>query len=202
MLLSIPLISKSGRVALVPPSEVDDEAVVSLRNDPATRRFQPFLPLVSITDIRAQRTAWAADPNILPFNIHALEPSGKWKFVGVTRLHRIDRYYGNSCEVGITMSPKNFGTGLASDAMHTILEYAFEEQRLRRVTFHTAVENIIIRGWIERAGGTFEGIERDYWLDGKGGYEDVRLYSVLYREWVGGCRARMEQGAAGEKARL
>ncbi|KAJ7763642.1 acyl-CoA N-acyltransferase [Mycena maculata] len=204
MFLTHPIISKAGRVALVSPSEIDDQDVVYLWNDPATRRFQRFLPeRVSNADIRAQRLAWAADPNVCAFNVHALKPTGKSEFVGVARIHHIDRYYGNSCEVGLTMSSMHFGAGLGRAAIHTVLEYVFEERKFRRVVFHTAVENHVIRGWLERLGATLEGIERDFYADGTSGYTDACVYSILDREWVGGCKARMEQGIFGaSKSRL
>ncbi|KAJ7763649.1 hypothetical protein DFH07DRAFT_1018402 [Mycena maculata] len=119
------------------------------------------------------------DTSIIFFNIHALKPGGPPKFVRMVGVYRVERYYGNSCKVGIIMTPGNFGTGFATDA---IVEYAFEVQKFRRVAFHTALDNTIVRKWIERMGGVFEGIERDYWSDGKGGHTDDCLYSVLHRE--------------------
>ncbi|KAJ7935085.1 acyl-CoA N-acyltransferase [Mycena leptocephala] len=203
MFLDAPLLSKSGRIALVPPTEADDESIAALRSDPRVRRFLRFMPeSVSTADMAARRLTQAADKTVLIFNIHALKlrPDGSLirpHLVGQIWMHRMDKSWGSSCEVGITICPRYFRGTLAMDAVYTMLEYAFKELKFHRVVFRTAVDNIIIRSWIERAGGTFEGFERGRWADGKGGYEDVCLYSILDREWGGIIKKRMEKGGVG-----
>jgi RimJ/RimL family protein N-acetyltransferase len=128
------------------------------------------------------------------FIVYALHPNSNPRFIGTVSMYRIDHYYGNSCEVGIVMSADHFGTGLARDAMHAVLEYAFEELKFHRVVFHTVTDNKVVRGWLERMDAVLEGIERDAWSDGKGGYKDVCLYSALKPHWLAGGKARMERG--------
>ncbi|KAJ7935081.1 acyl-CoA N-acyltransferase [Mycena leptocephala] len=204
MFLDAPLVSKSGRIALVAPTEADDAPLAALRSDPTVRRFLRFMPAsVSAADMAARRTAQAADPTVIVFNIHALNRDAKpastpsppkFAFAGQASIYRMDRAFGSTCEAGVMISPRHFGGALATDALYTVLEYAFDALRFHRVVFHTAVDNVIIREWIAWVGGTFEGLEREGWTDGKGGYEDACLYSILDREWRGTGRERVERG--------
>ncbi|KAJ7278444.1 acyl-CoA N-acyltransferase [Mycena rebaudengoi] len=212
MYLDVPIHSKSGRISLVPPTEEDDAAVAALRSLPETRRFLRFMPHVcSVEDARARRRALAEEKCRVDFNIHAtdayLQAHSREhvpKLVGMTWIYRRtdDQPYGtHACEVSVIVHPAYFRGGMATDALYTVLEYVFEMQRCARVAFHTAVDNKVIRGWIERVGGRLEGIERWGWRDvakegnGEGeGYTDVCLYSILDVEWRGGGRERVESG--------
>ncbi|KAJ7288889.1 acyl-CoA N-acyltransferase, partial [Mycena rebaudengoi] len=186
----VSLRSKSGRIALDPPQEADDEEMAALRSDPKTRQFMRYLPRqFSVADARARRIARAGDKSFIEFNIHSLTGSNdtktrtKPKLIGAAQIYNIDTLSGNSCEVGVFIHPMYFGEGMATDALYTVLEYVFEERKIRRVVFHTTVDNTAIRGWIVRVGGKFEGIERDKWTDVLGGYTDAYLYSILDWEW-------------------
>ncbi|KAJ7447208.1 acyl-CoA N-acyltransferase [Mycena latifolia] len=195
MLLDAPIVSKSGRVALVSPTAADDEAGAALRSDPATRRFQRFMPeRITAEGMAARRALHGANPAVIILSIHALKLGSQPTFVGEASIYRMDNVFGNSCEVGVIISPQYFGGALATDALYSVLDHVFDGLKFHRVAFHTAVDNVIIRRWIERVGGTLEGIERGSWSDGKGGYEDVCLYSILDKEWRGAGRARVERG--------
>ncbi|KAJ6538979.1 acyl-CoA N-acyltransferase [Mycena capillaripes] len=194
MLLSSPIISRSGRISLRAPTQADDEAAATLRTDPITRRFQPYLPKeVNAEGVRARREAWAADPAVLVANVYVLHRERAPEYVGYVSLHRIDRVMGNSCEAGVTVRATHFGAGLAREAMYEIVRYAFEEMHFHRVLLRAAVDNELVWRWIERLRIVFEGVERGCWKDGENGYTDARMYSILYPEWVGGCKARVEQ---------
>ncbi|KAJ7912192.1 hypothetical protein B0H13DRAFT_1875123 [Mycena leptocephala] len=162
MILCSPLVSLSGRIVLSAPTEADDEAVTILDNDPASTagldRGHP-----STTHRRGRRS-----------NLHNLEYSHpaqarrKPEFVGVTKIYRMDRYYGNSCEFGLIMSSKHFGRGLGRDALHAVFAYVFEELKFHRLMFRTTPGHMVIRSWLDRLGATLEGIERDGSWDGNG----------------------------------
>ncbi|KAJ7468020.1 acyl-CoA N-acyltransferase [Mycena latifolia] len=97
-----------------------------------------------------------------------------------------------SCDIGILICPEYFRGGLATDALYTVLSYAFEEQNFHRVGFSTAADNAGMRGWLDWAGATLEGINRESWSDGNGGFTDVCLYSILEREWKETVKDRLE----------
>ncbi|KAJ7248495.1 acyl-CoA N-acyltransferase [Mycena rebaudengoi] len=170
------------------------------RNPPASAVLSTHF---STEDARARRLARADDKELVDFNIHALlTESGTPTFAGTTGIFKINTDHASSCEVGILINPAFFRGGLATDALYTVLAYVFEERKLHRAVFQTSVHNAAMCGWLERAGATLEGTEREAWTDGRGGYTDVRLYSVLDREWVpgsvkGNLEARINRAQAG-----
>ncbi|KAJ7725600.1 acyl-CoA N-acyltransferase [Mycena olivaceomarginata] len=179
--------SLSGRTVLVRPREEDDSAVAALRSNIETRRYLPFLPEhVSVEDARAQRLARAADATRIPFNIHLSNSDlDSTTFVGTFK----------SCEIGILIRPECVRGGLATDALHTVLAYAFEkrEEKFHRVAFVTAVDNVGMRGWLDKAGATLEGIQRESRSDGMGGYMSMCVYSILEDEWENTVKPRLEE---------
>jgi RimJ/RimL family protein N-acetyltransferase len=188
--------SLSGRTVLVRPREEDDSAVAALRSHPETRRYLPFLPEhVSVEDARAQRLARAADATRIPFNIHLSSSySDSTTFVGIVGILHINSE-SKSCEIGIFVRPECVRGGLATDALHTVLAYAFEkrEEKFHRVAFITAVDNVGMRGWLDKAEATLEGIQRESWSDGMGGYMSMCVYSILEDEWENTVKPRLEE---------
>jgi len=196
MILDVALPSKSGRLSLIPPSETDDAFVSSLRSRPETRRYLRYFPEhFSVADARARRLSREPDSTLVDFHIHALNPSADATstFVGTTGIFRIDTEYGNACEVGILISPEYFRGGLATEALHRVLVYVFEERKLHRAEFTTGADNLAMRGWLEEAGATLEGTKRDAWSDPvTGGYSDVCVYGILEAEWTETVKGRLE----------
>ncbi|KAJ7018370.1 acyl-CoA N-acyltransferase [Mycena alexandri] len=170
MILDGAITSRSGRIALVPPSETNDAATAALREHSETRRYLRYFPEhVSVDDAPDVRT-----------------------FVGTTGIFHVETEYGSSCEVGILISPEYFRGGLATDALYTVLAYVFEERKLNRAEFNTGVDNLGMRRWLEKAGATLEGTQRQKWLDPGVGYTDVCKYSILHEEWIATVKGRLE----------
>ncbi|KAF8162401.1 acyl-CoA N-acyltransferase [Mycena galopus ATCC 62051] len=185
--------SQFGRIVLVSPREENDSAVVALRSHPETLRHLGFLRghVSTVEEARAHRIARAADETRVSFHIHLTGGTDSTTFGGTVSLSHIDTQF-NSCEVGILVSPAYFRSGLGTDALYTILVYAFETRKFHRVGFVTAVDNVGMRGWLDKAGVVLEGTKRDGWTDGSGGYTDVCLYSILEREWAETVKSRLE----------
>jgi len=196
MFLPAALPSKSGRLSLIPPQESDDASVSALRCHPETRRYLRFFPEhFSIDDARNRRLSRASDQTLVDFHIHATSPpaDAASTFVGTTGIFRIQTENGLTCEVGILINPAYFRGGFATDALHTVLVYVFEDRKLHRAEFTTAADNLAMRGWLEKAGATLEGTKRQAWADPTtGGYTDVCLYSILEEEWRETIRGTLE----------
>ncbi|KAF8162398.1 acyl-CoA N-acyltransferase [Mycena galopus ATCC 62051] len=176
--------SQSGRIVLVPPREEDDAALAALRSHPETLRHLRYLKgqVSTVEEARAYRIAHAADETLITFHIHLTTGSKESTFGGVVALSHINTQF-NSCEAGVLVNPEYFRAGLATDALYTILVYAFE----------TRNGNVGMRGWLDKAGATLEGTKRDGWTDGNGGYTDLCLYSILEREWAETVKPRLEE---------
>ncbi|KAF7302229.1 Ribosomal-protein-alanine acetyltransferase [Mycena indigotica] len=189
MFLAETINSKSGRVSLVPPNEADDPYVSVLRSHPDTRRYLRFLPdTVDLAAATQRRLSRQADPSLVDFHIHTTNG----EFVGTTGIFRIDTDYGNSCEVGILIMPERARGGLATDALYTVLEYVFETRQMNRAEFQTGVDNVPMRGWLERAGAALERTRRAVWTDpATGKYSDVCIYGILKDEWTDVVKERL-----------
>ncbi|KAJ7572027.1 acyl-CoA N-acyltransferase [Mycena floridula] len=165
-------------IDLVPPSEAEDEAVALLRAHPETLRYLPILPAkFTVADARERRERQAKLDNCFRFHIHV---GDKAVFGGTTGLHTIEKE-SNSCH--------NVGT----EALYLVLEFAFETRGLHRATFGTGVNNVRMRGWLEKiAGIRLEGIMRDAWKHtDKDVYYDMASYSILEGEWRDGVKERL-----------
>ncbi|KAJ7068842.1 acyl-CoA N-acyltransferase [Mycena amicta] len=191
MFLNEPIVSKSGRVLLVPPAEADDPSVSVLRSHAETLRYLRFLPSnVPLAAATARRVSRQTDPSIVDFHIHTTEG----EFVGTTGIFRIDTEYGNGCEVGILIMPERARGGLATDALYTVLEYVFETRGMNRAEFQTGADNAPMRGWLDRTGATLEGTRRAAWIDpATGGYSDVCVYGILREDWMAAVKHGLEK---------
>ncbi|KAF7355789.1 Ribosomal-protein-alanine acetyltransferase [Mycena sanguinolenta] len=195
MFLEVTLPSKSGRLTLVPPSEVDDVYVAALRCRPETRRYLRYLPeFFSVTDARDRRLSRELDSTLVDFHIHlpSTQADAPSSFIGTTGIFKIEEV-NKSCEVGILISSDYFRGGFATEALHRVLLYVFEERNLHRAEFVTSADNLAMRGWLDKAGATLEGTKRGAWADPTtGGYDDACVYGILQEEWMASVKGRLE----------
>ncbi|KAJ7666002.1 acyl-CoA N-acyltransferase [Mycena polygramma] len=194
MIFNETLTSLSGRVLLVPPTPSDDASMAALRSHPETRRYIPFFPEnCTPEDARERRLSREPNAAIVDFSIYAVTPGSSPKFVGSTGIFDIDEAF-KSCEAGVSISPDSFRGGYATDALHRVLAYAFEERKLHRVEFQTTSDNNVgMRGWLDMAGATLEATQRESWPDGRGGYIDICVYGILEKEWRDTVKIRLEE---------
>lgn len=103
--------------------------------------------------------------------------------IGDIALQDIDRF-NRSCSIGMGMTALNYrGKGYGSQAVALILDYAFNNFGLHRVTANTLDVNAAARRSLEKAGFKLEGIEREaVWLCGA--YHDRYNYALLDREFI------------------
>jgi RimJ/RimL family protein N-acetyltransferase len=81
-------------------------------------------------------------------------------------------------QLGISLAPEARGKGYGAEALRLCAQYLFEHTKTNRVEGSTDVENLAAQRALERAGFSFEGINRGaQWR--RGAYHDLRLYAVL-----------------------
>ncbi|KAF7332616.1 Ribosomal-protein-alanine acetyltransferase [Mycena kentingensis (nom. inval.)] len=192
MILDAPLVSKSGRILLVPPTEDDDANVAALRTNSTTRTYLRFLPATFTTvQQAARRVERGSDTTLVDFHIHTSDGA----FVGTLVYFNIDmkRNAGISCEIGVLVDYERTRTGLGTEALYTLMEHIFEVKGFHRAEFQTRRDNIAMRGWLERAGVVLEGTRREFWQDPESGeYSDLCIYGVLAREWEETVKGKLE----------
>lgn len=180
-----------GRLVLARPNPKDDAAVAALRTHPESRRYLPFLPTsLSPDEWASKREARAAQDDVWDFHCYfadnitgTVDPLNPLLPGQCTIMH-IDR--DNRCaETGLLVHPSLHRSGVATEMLYMLLAHAFEhpELKLHRLDFTTSLDNVKMRGWLEKFGAVHEYTFREKWADGKGGWIDVVGYRILDREW-------------------
>ncbi|MEY4581121.1 MAG: hypothetical protein RL701_5824 [Pseudomonadota bacterium] len=100
---------------------------------------------------------------------------------GVVALTQVDQF-NHRAELGYWIDQHLEGHGICRRACGQLIQYAFEELELNRLTVAAALENKRSRALAERLGFTLEGVRRESeWLYDH--YVDHALYGLLRREW-------------------
>lgn len=112
----------------------------------------------------------------------ALVDAASDRLVGDCGLHCLQQD-PRQIEIGISLSPLWQGAGLATEALHRVLAYLFDECAMHRVVAVTDAENHAAARLFRRLGFRLEGhfVERVLF---KGAYGSEYLFALLRREWV------------------
>lgn len=105
------------------------------------------------------------------------------EFLGTCQLRSINRACHRSL-FSIILKPSAQGRGYGSDALRTLLRFAFQELNLHKVTLMVYASNEGGRRLYEKVGFTYEGTLRQE-VYRRGIYEDQLVYSILEREFGG-----------------
>ena len=87
-------------------------------------------------------------------------------------------------ELGYVLSREHWGKGLMPEAVRAVMAFGFEKLSLNRIQARCIAENLASARVMEKAGMTFEGTLRESEFI-KGAYRDIKLYSILRREYRG-----------------
>ncbi|MEN8238617.1 MAG: GNAT family protein [Actinomycetota bacterium] len=165
--------------------EVGDlAALVEYRVDPAVARYQDWDQEWSLEEAQA----YLEHPDG-----QSLGTQGEW-----TQLAVVDRASGRLCgdigihfveaqpstvELGVTMSSKFQGLGLAAEAMRSVLAWLFSEFDLHRVFAHVDERNGPARALLATLGFRQEAALREAdWF--KGEWSTLCIYALLAEEWL------------------
>jgi ribosomal-protein-alanine N-acetyltransferase len=139
----------------------DAEAILAIRKDPVTRRYQPLDP----GTLAEQRRA-LAERGSLPL---ARDVDGKRQWIvtvdgqvaGWITLTIAERWH-HSASVGYSLAPAFHGRGIMPAALSRVIPIAFDPAglALERLEAVAAVDNIASRRVLEKCGFRFEGIAR------------------------------------------
>jgi RimJ/RimL family protein N-acetyltransferase len=151
-------------------------------NDPEVARYQTW---ESYTE-QAAREAIERQKNLTPgtpgrWFTFAAELKETGELAGHVALKTEED--GRQAEIGFTFARAHHGRGLAFEAAARVLEYAFRDLALHRVTAVTDCENHSSVALLGRLGMRREGhFIRNVWFKGRWG--DEYLYAVLREEWL------------------
>jgi RimJ/RimL family protein N-acetyltransferase len=172
---------ESPRLTLRRFADADLEPFLAYLNDPLVARYQSW---ESYTEeqaravIEQQKNRSPGEP--AQWFTFALELKETGALVGHVALRMTE---DRQAEIGFTMARAFHGKGLACEAATRVLDYAFTELNLHRVTAVTDCENEKSAALLERLGMRREGhFIQNIWFKGRWGSE--YLYAVLRDEWL------------------
>jgi diamine N-acetyltransferase len=171
---------RGERVILRPIERDDLERLAELGRDLETahrRNDSPPLPRPLAEHI-GWHEAEASEP---PTNAawFAIEVGGV--VIGDGGLHEIDHYHGRA-ELGIGLGRDYWGQGYGQDAVRTLLEYAFRQLNLRKVSLEVLADDARAVGAYRKAGFQEEGRLREHtWFEGA--YHDSLWMAAFRDRW-------------------
>lgn len=176
-----PLPVELGDGAILRRYTMDDLDDLFALVDAERERIGEWMPWVEATRTVEDEGVWlervVADEN-------SLEGSGIWvgdAFAGGAGLSWDP--FGIGGEIGYWIAAAHEGRGFVTRACAALIDIAFREIGLHRVTIRAGVENARSRAIPERLGFTREGIHRG---EGRGsfGFHDLAVYGLLEDEWA------------------
>ena len=87
-------------------------------------------------------------------------------------------------EIGYAIGREYWGKGMMTEAARAMLEFGFRRMELNRIEARCEVPNIGSARVMEKIGMSYEGLLREQMFV-KGRYRDLKMYSILRREWEG-----------------
>jgi RimJ/RimL family protein N-acetyltransferase len=161
----------------------DAEAFASYRSDPEVARYQDWECPFPVSEARR-----------FIASLHHLAPGtpGTWfqfavglapseALIGDVAI-RTSRADARQAELGFTLAPAHQGQGYATEAVRTVVQYAFAKLAMHRVFSRTDARNLRAQRLLERLGFRQEGeLRESTWF--KGAWATDLLYAQLEAEW-------------------
>ncbi len=170
------------RIFLRPWRESDAEDLVALLNDKSIANFtrvpNPYKLKHARKKLKECREKWRKKQEAG----FAIISKKEKKLLGSIDIMDIDKH-SRKAHIGYLLGKEFRGKGFMQEAIQLVLGFAFKNLKLNRIRISCFVKNKASRKVIEKTGAKFEGIERDGIKSGLGKLHDVRVYSILAREF-------------------
>jgi RimJ/RimL family protein N-acetyltransferase len=176
----LPII-EGHRVNLRPLTPADVESIYTIFSDPQVMRYWSTPPLpdkAAAESLLAEIIRDLAQGRMMKWGIAQTEDD---LVIGTTTLFHIDLDNGRA-ELGYALARDHWGQGLMNEALQSLLEYAFEILKLRRMEADVDPRNAASIRTLERLGFQREGFLRERWHVA-GEIQDALFYGLLKREW-------------------
>ncbi len=176
---------ETERLILRDYTESDFDAYFRLKNDDRTMYYLQDIRLDSAADAKAEfddvlKDASESDRKFYFLHMELKETHEQIGSIGYTVI--ADTPVGKIVHLGYFTYPEFWGSGYTSEALQTVLEFAFTRNHVYRVTTGCLAENIGSERVMQKNGMIKEAEHIDYeWHDGK---MKTRLeYRLLRKEW-------------------
>lgn len=173
----------SARLALRPLCRADAYAIAEQAGDRRVARHladvpSPFPVAMAMSWVTARLDRWTRGGGpTYAITERAIGPN----LLGTVSMRSVPR--DRRAELGYWLGHPSWGRGLASEAVHRILQWAFVESNLHRVYAQVIASNRRSHRVLQKAGMTLEGTRRGHLRKGRR-FVDVDQYAVLRDEWL------------------
>lgn len=171
----------AGRVDLRWLTPEDAPAILSVFGDPEVMRFWSSPPLTDLTaakELIEEIHGFFRSRHLFQWGICVSATSeviGTCTLLGVSMDHR-------RAEVGFALRRNAWGRGLATEALQTLIDFAFQTLDLHRLEADADPDNERSLAVLERQGFRREGYLRERWHH-LGQVRDTVFLGLLRREW-------------------
>ncbi len=162
----------------------DAEDMFAYASDPEVTRYVLWDTHRSVEDSRAFLRFATEGYERGDFGGWGLVLKASGAFIGTCGMEADYAREHSRAELGYVLAREHWGRGLMPEAVRRVIRFCFGWMDLNRVEARCIAENTASARVMEKAGMTYEGTlrEREYI---KGAYRDMKLYSILKREYRG-----------------
>tara|TARA_R110000737_G_scaffold17480_1_gene35177 strand:- start:5865 stop:6416 length:552 start_codon:yes stop_codon:yes gene_type:complete len=173
------IILSSPHLLLRPIKKSDLSDMHKLSSIPEVEKFNTLGIPANISVTKSILKDRIKDNKKEPFQNYtfAIEEKRTGKFIGMFGLF-LGRPKQQRAEVWYKFHPDFWGKGLATESVHCVLDYCFDEMKLHRVEAGCAVENLASVRVLEKVGMTREGMARKI-LPLDSGWSDGYSFGIL-----------------------
>lgn len=166
------------KVVLRAPEMEDADTLVRWINDPELARYRmPHFPYS-----RAHEREWLERISRSETDRVLMIQRLDGRPIGMMGLHRIDQVH-RQAELGIFIGEKDcWGQGYGTDAIRTLLRFAFDQMNFHRIYLRVDVDNVRAQRCYEKCGFVREGTLRQC-VFRDGGWRAQHLMAVLAEEF-------------------
>ncbi|MCX6045844.1 MAG: GNAT family N-acetyltransferase [Chloroflexi bacterium] len=162
---------------------VADDApdVLIFRGDPEVQRYNSE-PLTDVAQARAlieQIHEWYTAQQSIIWGVTLREENKVLGFYSVQNWSR-DHH---RAEIGYDLARSYWGQGIATEAVHAMLQFCFTQLQLHRVEAHTIIDNFASVRMLEKIGFQCEGVRREYSWEDDGLYHGSGTFGLLRHEY-------------------
>jgi RimJ/RimL family protein N-acetyltransferase len=175
----------------VPSNKEWADLLCKWSNDPEVRHYARNVMPNSLEDVKKwvePREHHEGPPNFIVMTIWHKKDKRPIGVAGLGDIKWFNRWANAFLQIG---EKKYWGKGIATEATELLLQYAFEEVNLNKVSGQIIVDNIGSWKVAEKVGFKFEGIlEQEFYVDGE--YKDAKRYSYTKDRWLENKKKKSE----------
>lgn len=173
------IVLTSPNLLLRPIKKGDLSSMHALSSNPEVEKYNTMGIPKDISVTKSILKDRLKDNKIVPFQNYTLAilEKGTGNFIGMFGIVR-GRPKQQKAELWYKFHPDFWGKGLATEAVHCVLDFCFDEMKLHRVEAGCAVENIASIRVLEKVGMSREGLARKI-LPLDSGWSDGYSFGIL-----------------------